>query len=227
MSLIRVALVAVETIFTQLATTPPNKTPTKGRYNTEEIFVMRFAPLIFALQRPFILACLLLDTLAVLAPHLPTNALTPLGLTIHAHQRITIPFLLGVTMTVAGSALRLTCFRTLGKLFTFDLAVCDDHKLVTSGPYGIVRHPSYLGSLLLVGGLTTAQLTRGGGLMESGLLRPGGAPVLAYWAAWWAWALACATRRAAAEDEEMRRQFGKEWEDYARRVRWWFVPGLV
>ncbi|TFY54206.1 hypothetical protein EVG20_g9805 [Dentipellis fragilis] len=207
MSLVRVALVAVETIFTQLATTPPNKTPTKGRYNTEEIFVMRFAPLIFALQRPFIWACLLLDTLAVLAPHLPPNALTSLGLNIHARQRVTAPFIFGVTMTVAGSALRLTCFRTLGKLFTFDLAVCDGHKLVTSGPYGV--------------------LTRGGGLMESGLLRPGGAPVFAYWAAWWAWAIACATRRAAAEDEEMRRQFGKEWEDYAKRVRWWFVPGLV
>jgi len=33
--------------------------------------------------------------------------------------------------------------------------------------------------------------------------------------------------RAVAEDEQMRNTFGEEWENYATKVRYWFVPGLV
>ena len=33
--------------------------------------------------------------------------------------------------------------------------------------------------------------------------------------------------RAIAEDERMRNKFGQEWEHYAMKVRYWFVPGLV
>ena len=33
--------------------------------------------------------------------------------------------------------------------------------------------------------------------------------------------------RAIAEDEQMRNWFDEEWERYAMRVRYWFVPGLV
>ena len=33
--------------------------------------------------------------------------------------------------------------------------------------------------------------------------------------------------RAVAEDEQMKNRFGQEWERYATRVRYWFVPGLV
>jgi hypothetical protein len=50
MSLAHATLVAVEVVCTQLAATPPNKTPSKGRYHTEEIFVLRIAPFLFAVQ---------------------------------------------------------------------------------------------------------------------------------------------------------------------------------
>ena len=33
--------------------------------------------------------------------------------------------------------------------------------------------------------------------------------------------------RAIAEDEQMRNKFGEEWERYAMKVGYWFVPGLV
>lgn len=55
----------------------------------------------------------------------------------------------------------------------------------------------------------------------------GGLAVAAVWAAWWAWGVGCATRRSLAEDEEMRKMFGKEWEEYAKKVRWWYIPGVI
>jgi protein-S-isoprenylcysteine O-methyltransferase Ste14 len=40
----------------------------------------------------------------------------------------------------------------LGKYFTFDVAVHNNHTLIQEGPYRYIRHPSYSGALLsLVG----------------------------------------------------------------------------
>jgi hypothetical protein len=47
MSLVRVSLIAAQAISNHLAYTPPNPTPSKGRYHTEELYVLQIAPLIF------------------------------------------------------------------------------------------------------------------------------------------------------------------------------------
>ena len=41
----------------------------------------------------------------------------------------------------------------MGRMFTFEMSIRRDHKLVTSGPYGVVRHPGYTGILLVVSGM--------------------------------------------------------------------------
>lgn len=33
--------------------------------------------------------------------------------------------------------------------------------------------------------------------------------------------------RPRAEDVHLRGKFGEEWEQYARRVRWWLIPGVI
>lgn len=50
-------------------------------------------------------------------------------------------------MSLAG-ILRVWCFKTLGPLFRFDVGIQPNHKLVTGGPYGVVRHPSYIACLV-------------------------------------------------------------------------------
>jgi len=49
---------------------------------------------------------------------------------------------------VAGTVLRWLAIRHLGRFFTTNVAIAKDHRLVDSGPYRLVRHPSYTGSLV-------------------------------------------------------------------------------
>jgi protein-S-isoprenylcysteine O-methyltransferase Ste14 len=49
--------------------------------------------------------------------------------------------------------IRFAAIRTLGKFFTVDLAIKNDHRLIKNGLYKYIRHPSYTGSLLSFLGL--------------------------------------------------------------------------
>jgi protein-S-isoprenylcysteine O-methyltransferase Ste14 len=55
---------------------------------------------------------------------------------------------LGVVLFAAGGALRIWPFFVLGHRFSGLVAIQPGHKLVTSGVYGVIRHPSYLGLLV-------------------------------------------------------------------------------
>lgn len=142
-----------------------------------------------------------------------------------SHSPILTPlFLTGVLLTIVGTFIRIRCFQELGHLFTFDLSILPGHRLVTSGSYGYVRHPSYTGSLLIVIGLAFSHMTAGSLLVECSALGSMGSGLL--WAAWWTWALAVGISRAIAEDKELQKLFGSEWDAYAARTRFWFFPGL-
>ena len=55
---------------------------------------------------------------------------------------------LGVALFAAGGALRLWPVFVLGDRFSGLVAIQPGHRLVTSGVYGVIRHPSYLGLLI-------------------------------------------------------------------------------
>lgn len=59
----------------------------------------------------------------------------------------------GIVLLVAGLALRVWAVRCLSRFFTVDVAIHRDHRLIRSGPYRWVRHPSYSGLLLSFVGL--------------------------------------------------------------------------
>jgi len=44
-------------------------------------------------------------------------------------------------------------FQTLGRYFTFTVQTSSDQPVITAGPYGLVRHPSYAAILVAVVGL--------------------------------------------------------------------------
>jgi protein-S-isoprenylcysteine O-methyltransferase Ste14 len=59
----------------------------------------------------------------------------------------------GVCVFVMGMALRLYSIIYLGPFFTNNVAIAKDHRLIDSGPYRYIRHPSYTGALMLFFGL--------------------------------------------------------------------------
>ncbi len=59
-------------------------------------------------------------------------------------------------LAVLGMALRAWSVATLGAFFTTAVEVQRDHRIIESGPYRRLRHPSYTGALLTVVGVTLA-----------------------------------------------------------------------
>jgi protein-S-isoprenylcysteine O-methyltransferase Ste14 len=60
---------------------------------------------------------------------------------------------LGLILIISGVVIRIVAIRTLGNFFTVNLAIHNDHQLITKGLYRFIRHPSYTGSLLSFVGL--------------------------------------------------------------------------
>jgi protein-S-isoprenylcysteine O-methyltransferase len=59
----------------------------------------------------------------------------------------------GAVVTLSGVAFRLWSVITLGQYFTYVVRVSSDQKVVETGPYRLLRHPSYTGGLLAAIGI--------------------------------------------------------------------------
>jgi protein-S-isoprenylcysteine O-methyltransferase Ste14 len=98
--------------------------------------------------------------------------------------------------------------RTLGKQWSFAARVVEEHKLVTEGPYRIVRHPIYTGMLGML--FATCIATSYWFAIPFALL-----------------AFIIGTLvRVRSEERLLRETFGPQFDDYARRVPA-FIPGLL
>ena len=60
---------------------------------------------------------------------------------------------IGFVIFVVGLAFRWYSIGYLGKFFTVDVAIHSEHRIIESGPYRFIRHPSYTGALLAFLGL--------------------------------------------------------------------------
>jgi protein-S-isoprenylcysteine O-methyltransferase Ste14 len=113
---------------------------------------------------------------------------------------------LGVILFAAGGGLRLWPVYILGHRFSGLVAIQPGHALVTTGIYGIIRHPSYLG--LLVNSLGWGLAFRAGmGVLLTALLLP---PLIA---------------RIRSEERLLRLHFGAAYDAYCARTSR-LVPGV-
>jgi protein-S-isoprenylcysteine O-methyltransferase Ste14 len=112
----------------------------------------------------------------------------------------------GIVLFAAGGALRIWPVFVLGKRFSGLVAIQPGHTLVTSGVYGVIRHPSYLG--LLINSLGWSLAFRSGvGVLLTLLLIP---PLLA---------------RIDAEENLLHAEFGDEYKDYCAHTSR-LIPGI-
>jgi protein-S-isoprenylcysteine O-methyltransferase Ste14 len=56
---------------------------------------------------------------------------------------------IGILISIGGIVLRMWANRTLGAFYTRTLKVLDDQSVVQNGPYRFIRHPGYLGTILM------------------------------------------------------------------------------
>ena len=113
---------------------------------------------------------------------------------------------LGVFLFAGGGALRLWPVYVLGNRFSGLVAIQPGHTLVTTGIYGVIRHPSYLG--LLVNSLGWVLAFRSGvGLLLTAFMI---LPIVA---------------RIRAEEALLRTQFGEEYDAYRARTSR-LIPGI-
>jgi len=107
----------------------------------------------------------------------------------------------GLGLFAAGLGLRWYSMAYLGRLFTYDVAIAADHRVIDSGPYRLIRHPAYTGSLLSFVGLGVV----GGNALSLLVLV---API----------ALAF-LHRIAIEETALKEALGSRYVDYAARTR--------
>ncbi len=62
----------------------------------------------------------------------------------------------GLALMVGGVVLRVWAIRVLGEYYTRTLRTAEQQSLVDRGPYGVIRHPGYLGVLMLWVGASLA-----------------------------------------------------------------------
>lgn len=113
-----------------------------------------------------------------------------------------------IAVIILGLAIRLTAVFSLGKAFSANVAIRESQQLNQSGLYAVVRHPSYLGLVLifLAIGLHTCQ--------------------------WLACACAIIPTTAAllyrirVEEIALHQAFGAEYTAYATRTKR-LIPGLI
>ncbi|KAJ7342613.1 hypothetical protein DFH08DRAFT_241426 [Mycena albidolilacea] len=138
--------------------------------------------------------------------------------------RPTPPLVIGCLLVTSGALLRLLCYRSLGRYFTFEAGITRNHRLVTTGPYALVRHPGYAGAVLAYLGLL---LHYGPGSWFTECVCKGstaGAVFCAGYVLATSLVVVGLLSRIAKEDQALKREFGREWDEWAARVPCILIP---
>jgi protein-S-isoprenylcysteine O-methyltransferase Ste14 len=125
------------------------------------------------------------------------------------HDILTMPDVstlrwIGLALVAAGFLLITWTTVELGRQYSVYITLQQDHQLITSGPYQYIRHPRYLGVMIVALGLA---------LLFRSWIALLALPFL----------LALLIFRLTDEEKLLREEFGAQWEAYVQRS-WRLVP---
>ena len=110
-------------------------------------------------------------------------------------------FAIGMALFIMGFLIRIHSILTLGRYFTYSVVKLDNHKIIEAGLYKIIRHPGYLGQLIIFLGISTS-LSNWTSILAMMI------PVVFGFA-----------YRISVEEKFMVEQFGKNYLDYRTRTK--------
>ncbi|CDO77816.1 hypothetical protein BN946_scf184722.g8 [Trametes cinnabarina] len=137
---------------------------------------------------------------------------------------VNLRFMIGEALVVFGAMLRLLSYRALGDLFTYEIVVKDEHRVVSTGPYAYVRHPSYSGLTALLLGTHLFFFGRGAYVTDCGIEGTPFGILVWVWRVAAPFAVVSCWRRCGIEDAQLRHRFGRAWEEYRLKVQYSLVP---
>ena len=114
--------------------------------------------------------------------------------------------ILGILICTAGLGLAFWARIILGRNWSGLVVIKEGHELIQSGPYQYVRHPLYTG--LIVGMLGTVIALSPTGTACALLV---------------AWVVAFSIK-SRSEERAMTQEFGEQYAEYRKRVRWAILP---
>jgi protein-S-isoprenylcysteine O-methyltransferase Ste14 len=109
------------------------------------------------------------------------------------------PFWLGAAVTIAGILFAVWAREHLGRNWSRSVTIKEDHELITTGPYAVVRHPIYTGILAGFLGMAIA-VSQVRGVVAS---------ILIFFVLW---------AKFRMEEQWMRSQFGETYAEYAHQT---------
>lgn len=137
--------------------------------------------------------------IVILAPYGDRRNIAVLGESENVRYVGLILFALGFSMVSWAEA-------SLGKLFSVQVTIQKDHRLVTDGLYHYLRHPRYLGIILFTAGIALVFRSWLAVLLVAALT------LVLLW-------------RIHDEETFMHQEFGTEWEAYSKRS-WRLIPRM-
>ncbi|KAJ8472834.1 hypothetical protein ONZ51_g8245 [Trametes cubensis] len=154
-----------------------------------------------------------------LCPSMPP-ALDPL-------TKLSPAFIVGVFFVSVGAFIRLWAYASLGSLFTFEVVIKNNHRLITSGPYRLVRHPAYISLWLLLLGTHLIHFGEGGYVTYCNIAATPFVVVVLIWKVGSVFSVISLYKRCSIEDAQLRDRFKHEREDYRQAVPYALIPFVI
>ncbi|KAE9398752.1 hypothetical protein BT96DRAFT_720202 [Gymnopus androsaceus JB14] len=237
MALEKIPLLLVVAIFHYIVVTSPNSAPPPeemSKYPPGDRLSGGITFSLWAVLKALILSSIFCEIAVIIATHYTTGVFSEITIAALVRKAsfhgpaITPIFLVGFLLTLCGGYVRWSCYRALGPLFTFEVSIREQHKLITTGPYSIVRHPAYIGSLCAYTGILLCTFGPGSWIFECGWLDLLPVKIFAVFATLFkAGVLSLLLGRMGTEDKMMQKEFGPQWDQWAKNVPYKLVPGIL